>query len=327
MFSTLAPSPHLRLCDADRVIEVLALSLLAIVAGVLAERRWKDSAKLASGRILELIVYLMLPIIIFFTVIHLKVTESVAAGLGFGWIERLVVIAIAWFIGTHVLKLKRPEIGALMAVVAIANTGYLGIPLTALLLGSKSINLAVAYDAIVNSPVVLLIGFAVGAAYGTRAGESPKERIKAFFTKNPPLYAQILGLLAPSSLDPSWGTTLSHSLALAMAPLAFFALGVNLMLEHDETGVRIFPPPLTPAVGTALALRLLVAPGVMVGLSLLLIKVPKPFLLEAGMASGLNALVVAHLYGLDMKITVGAIAWSTTLVVSAATAVTLMGGI
>jgi predicted permease len=98
------------------------------------------------------------------------------------------------------------------------------------------------------------------------------------------------------------------------------------MLEHEVTGVRIFPPPLTPAIGSAMAIRLLVAPAVMVGLSAALISVPSTFLVEAAMPSGINALVVAHLYGLDMKITVGAITWTTGMVVAAAGVVAALGG-
>ena len=36
------------------------------------------------------------------------------------------------------------------------------------------------------------------------------------------------------------------------------------------------------------------------------------------MPSGINALVVAHAYGLDMRIAAGAVAWSTAIVVVAA---------
>ena len=78
-----------------------------------------------------------------------------------------------------------------------------------------------------------------------------------------------------------------------------------------------FPPPLTAAVGTALALRLLVAPGVVAGLSALVIEVPDSYLSQAAMASAINALVVGHTYGLDRALIASAIAWSTAIVVAA----------
>jgi predicted permease len=311
------------------MLAIAATSLIALLAGVSVERHWGSKARNLSGRLLEIVVYAVMPVVVFFTVVELKITGAVGAGLAFGWAERLVACAAAWLIGTRLLSLPRPALGALMVVVSVANTGYLGIPLTALLLGSSNgqIGLAVTYENLVNAPAVLLLGFGIGAAYGTRAGKSSRERLKTFITRNPPLFAFVTALLMPASFNPGWATTLAHTLAIGIAPVGFFALGVNLMLEHDETGLRVFPPPLTAPIAAAVAVRLLVAPAVMLGLSALVLKVPDTFLLEAAMPSGINALVVAHLYGLDMKVTVGAIAWSTTLVAAAAGTAAALGGL
>jgi len=307
------------------VIAIAASTLVALLAGVLIERRWSSTAQTVSAKLLEGVVYIVMPLVVFFTVIGLKMTASLGVGIAFGWVERLTVLLMAWIIGSRLLRLSRPQTGALMASVAIANTGYLGIPMTALILGQDQIGLAVIYENLINVPVVLLIGFGVGAAFGTKAGRTSKERVRSFLMRNPPLYALIAALLVPHSVSPAWGHDLAHGLALAIAPIGFFALGVNLMLEHDESGVRVFPPPLTKPIITALGLRLVIAPAVMLGLSGLLITAPDTFKLEAAMPAGINALVVAHMYGLDMKITVGAIAWSTALVVTAVSAAGLLG--
>lgn len=273
-----------------------------------------------SGRLLELVVYVVMPVVVFFTITHLELTRSIGAGLAFGWTERIAALALAWLVGTRVFKLERPALGALMACVVIANTGYLGIPLTSMLLGSDDghVGMAVAYENLINVPVVLSIGFAIGAAFGTKAGRTGRDRVKSFLLRNPPLYALIAALVVGDSFDPQWGHDVAHALAKGIAPIGFFALGVNLMRQHDETGVRVFPPPLTGPIAAAIAIRLLVAPGLMLLLSTLVIEVPDTFLLEAAMPAGINALVVAHLYGLDMRLTVGAVAWNTTIVVAAA---------
>ena len=78
-----------------------------------------------------------------------------------------------------------------------------------------------------------------------------------------------------------------------------------------------FPPPVTAAVGTALGLRLLVAPAVVAGLSALLIDVPDSYLSQAAMPTAINALVVGHTYGLDRGLIAATIAWSTAIVVAA----------
>ena len=307
------------------MIAVVAVTVAALGAGIAAERRWPQGAFTLQGRLLELLVFILLPVVVFFTVIDLEVTANVGAGLAFGWIERIVVFLLAWLIGTRVLRLERSSTGALIAAVVMANTGYLGIPVVALLLGGDQIGLAVTWDVVVTPPAMLILGFAAGAAFGTRAGDSGGERLKAFFVRNPPLYALILALILPESLNPSWGPELAEVLALAMAPIGFFALGVNLLREHDEEGIRIFPPPFTAPVATAVFLRVIFAPALVFLLAKVLIDVPDAFLVEAGMASGINALAVAHLFGLNMRIVVGAIAWSTLLVVIGAAALGLFG--
>ncbi len=306
------------------MIAVVAITAAALGGGILAELRWPQGAFKLQGQLLGLLFYL-LPVVIFFTVIDLKITAGVGLGLAFGWAERIAVFLLAWLVGTRVLKLDRPSTGALIAAVVTANTGYLGIPLVALLLGSDQIGLAVTWDVVVTPPAMLVLGFAAGAAFGSKAGSNNKERLRTFFVRNPPLYALILALLLPNSLNPSWGPQLAEVVALAMAPVGFFALGVNLLREHDQEGVRIFPPPFTAPVATAVFLRVIFAPALVFVLSKAIIDVPDAFLVEAGMASGINALIIAHLFGLNMRIVVGAISWSTLFVVIAAAALGSFG--
>ena len=49
-----------------------------------------------------------------------------------------------------------------------------------------------------------------------------------------------------------------------------------------------------------------------------LIDLPAAYRLLSAMPSGLNSMVVAHAYGLDMEITAEAVTWSTAIVVAAA---------
>ena len=140
------------------------------------------------------------------------------------------------------------------------NTGYLGYPLTVALLGRDQLSTAVLYDVLVTGPCLLLGAFAVGAAFGTKAGESPRERVRAFFTRNPPLYAAIAGLLAPKALAPTALVDISQALIVAILPIGFFAVGATLA-ENAEHGELPMPPPLTRPVALAVGTRLAVVPG------------------------------------------------------------------
>jgi predicted permease len=203
-----------------------------------------------------------------------------------------------------------------------ANTGYVGLPFVAVLLGSSQLGVGAAYDALVTNPVLFLGIFGVGAAFGERAGETARERLRAFVLRNPPLIAAVAALLAPAALAPDALVDASRIAVFAFVPLGFFAVGVTLAQESEE-GALPFPPPLTPAVASALGLRLLVAPAVLLALAAPLVSLPDAYLLMSAMPTGINTLVVAHVYGLDLRIAAGAIAWSTAIVVVAGVVISL----
>ena len=77
------------------------------------------------------------------------------------------------------------------------------------------------------------------------------------------------------------------------------------------------PPPLDAPVALAVAIRLIVAPGLLYLLALWLIDLPDAYLLLAAMPCGINTMVVTHAYGLDLRVSAGAVAWSTAIAVVA----------
>jgi predicted permease len=298
---------------------LVALAILASTAvGVGAEQRFGAGAVAFSRRLIDAMVWALLPFITFFIVARLHLGGGVGIGLGLAFVELAAVGGLAYLIGARVLHLPRPSIGALIVTVILANTGYLGIPLNAALLGHDALAPAIAWDTVVSQITLYTAGFAVGAAFGTEAGESPRERMKAFFTRNPVLWAMLAGLVAPDALAPQAVVDVAKVVAAyALLPVGFFILGVNLMGEREE-GVLGFPPPLTTPVGVVIVLRMVVAPGLLVALSAVTVGIPDAYVVQAAMPAGINSLIVGHLYGLDLRLAAGAIAWSTAIAIVAA---------
>lgn len=284
----------------------------ALAAGAGAERRFGSSAERAAERALDAMLWLALPFAAFFLVARLELTRGVGAGLALAYLELLVVGVLAWLVATRLLHLSRPATGALICVVALANTGYLGLPATIALLGADDLSAAVAWDALVSGPMGVVAGFAVGAAFGAGAGTGRRERATAFLARNPPLWATALGLVAPDVLAPDALVQAAQIVIIALLPVGFFVVGVRLAAEAQE-GALPFPPPLDRAVAAAIALRLLVAPALFAALALLADGVPHAFFLQAAMPSAISALVVAHAYGLDLRLTAATITWTTGL--------------
>jgi predicted permease len=297
------------------------LTAFLIVAGtgvgVGAEHRYPTAAVALARRFLRVILYVLVPIVIFCNLAKASISLDNAVGLALGWVTLTVVTVTVWFVASRVLRLPRAQVGAVMVCALTANTAYLGYPLTVALLGHDHLATGVLFDVLVSGPALLLGAFGVGAAFGNRAGEGVKERAKAFLTRNPPLYAAILGLLVPRDLVPTGVVDASQILAIAVLPIGFFAVGATLA-EGAEHGELPFPPPFTRPVALAVGARLALAPAILMLLAAPLIDLPSAYRLMSAMPTGLNAMIVSHAYGLDNRTVAEAITWSTAIVVVAA---------
>ena len=297
---------------------LLTVAAIAISgsAGVIAERRWPADAVGWARRLLVISLYTLMPFDVFFNLDRVHLTSDAAAGLAIGWVAILCAAGLAWLTATRLLRLERPTTGSVITGTLVPNTGYLGYPLVASLLGFHALGQAVVYDVVVSAPCLLLLGFGVGAAFGTRAGAGFGDRVVAFFTRNPPLYAAIAGLLAPASFAPNVLVDISRGMVVALLPIGFFAVGA-VLAEEAEEGTLELSSPFHPPVGATILLRLAIAPGLLILLSLPFIDLPGPYLLLAAMPCGVNTLLIAHVYGLDAKLAAQAVAWTTTIAVIA----------
>jgi len=298
------------------VIVVVAGMLAGIGAGVGAEVRWGDAARAATGRLLTALIYTVSPFVAFVAVSQLRLTPGVGLGLAVGWVGLAGAGLGAYLIGDRLLRLPRPATGSLIAATVVSNTGYFGLPLTAALMGTAALGPAIAFDALVSTPATLALGFAVGAAFGTKAGDTPRERLRAYLVRNPPLVALIAGLLVPAAAVPDVLVEAARVGAFALLPVGFFILGVHLRAERAD-GAFSFPPRLTRPMLAAVGLRLVVAPAFMVTATLVVGGIPPAYLLLAAAPCGINCLVIGHLYGLDMRLAAGAVFWSTAAVLLA----------
>jgi predicted permease len=293
----------------------IALAIAAsIAAGVEAERRAGARAGVWARRILTFLLYVVMPVVAFFNMARLEVSADVGVGIVLGWLALALSALVGWLIGTRILHRPAPTAGVLAIVGLQANTGLMGLAVVGAVLGFEHLSEGVVYDSLVQQPVFFIGSFAIAAATGTKAGETVRERVRAFFVRNPPLAAVVLGLLAPDALAPDVLVDAARILILSVPVLGFFAIGVTLAEEAEEGALK-FPPPLTAPIGAALFLRLVVAPLLLLALAAPVIDLPAAFLLCAAMPAGLHIVVLAHVYGLDIPYAASAIVWTTMVAV------------
>lgn len=294
--------------------------VLAIVActaiGVSSERIDGERSRRWARAILTAMLFVLVPYESFFNIAGLHLSTGVGAGLALAYVTLATVGLAAWLIARRGFTLSRPSAATFVCTVIVANTAYLGLPLCSVLLGAHQLPTAVAYDTLVSGPVLLFAGFGLGAAFGTRAGTGARERGRSFLARNPPLLAVIAGLLAPPELTPHVLVQSAHVVVYGLLALGFYVLGVNLA-SAAESGLLALSPTLRAPVASAVALRMLAVPALLFGLSRF-IHLPHPYLLQAAMPSGINTLIIAHSYGLDLRLASTTIAWGTLVAVLAA---------
>ena len=299
----------------------LALAIVAsVAAGVRAQRRYGEQALTLTRRLLDLMLYVALPFIVFFVLARADLTAGAGIGLLLGYASLAIVGLVAYALATRVLRL--PEQSAAMVVIAaiMANTGFFGAPVVATLLGHDELADAITYDALVSGPMFFVVGFAVAAAVTTR-GKAAGVRVRTYLLRNPPLLAVAAALVAPDALAPDVLVDAARVLLIGLAPVGFFVVGVQLAAERI-----VLPPPLTAPVATVVALRLVLAPLLLLALATVTpTDVPHAYLVQAAMPVGINTLVVAHAYDLDRGLAAAALAWSTAFALAAALVAAAVG--
>lgn len=305
------------------MIPIVLTITAATAVGFGVENRWGElRAQRAADLTVRLMLWVLLPPVVFFNIADLHLTAGLGAGLVFGYVGLAAAMTAAWAVGRWVLKLPRASTGSMILAAGLANTGYLGLPFTAALFGFDEIGDAIVYDVLVSGVSLLTIAFAIGAAFGTIV-EARRDRVISFFSRNPGLWACVAGFLAPEALALDWAVDATRVAVFAMLPMGFFVVGVALASEAKEGVVR-FPPPISAPVVVAVALKLLLVPAIVIALSRLIIDVPDSYFSQAAMASGINSVIIAHTYGLDRALAAGAVAWSTAIVVAAGLIVALV---
>jgi predicted permease len=280
--------------------------------GAFYAHRAPETSDPVAKKIMDTVLWVFMPFVLFFNLVHFQLTAAVGTALGLAYIGNFLVVGIAYVLAKYAFKLERAQVGAVMVCSLMGNTAYLGYPFVSAALGFDALPTAVSYDILVSMSMLLLVAFSIGASFGTHA-DTAKERFKSYFTKNPVLYAAALALVAPASLAPDWAVDASRILVLLILPLGFFAVGIVVRHESEEDGLS-FPPKLTGPIATTVILRLSIVPGFLLLMNQFVAPIPDAYVLEAMMSVGVNNLLLANNYGLDRKITAGAIVWSTMVI-------------
>jgi predicted permease len=201
------------------------------------------------------IIYLALPAIILLKVPLLEFSRAVMLPAGFPWLWMLLLIGMVLWL-CRSLGWPRHIEGALLLLVTLGNSSFLGYSLVLAVFGDSALGYAIFYDQLGTFLVLNTFGLTVIALYAPSADGSAVVVTPAMVIKRilsfPPFIALLLAVLAPLQ----W-----HALAIAgvmgvmaklLMPAALFVLGLQFQ-------PRLLPEHKAP-LGVAMFLKLIIAP-------------------------------------------------------------------
>ncbi|HEX9092576.1 MAG TPA: AEC family transporter [Coriobacteriia bacterium] len=285
---------------AQAIAKMLALA----GAGVLL--RLSGLLKRDDSRVLNaVIMYAALPALVFRVARQAALSWDLLRVSGIAWGVGAAAFVLAWLLA-RALRLPPKTAGAFMLVTALGNTGYIGYPVTTMLLGERQLPKAVFYDVFGTVALLFTVGVFVASRTGSHDGKISlaKELLSA-----PALIALLAGLL--SRLLPLSGPVQAVVMdwlglvANLTVPLVMMSLGLTLRGE----GLRKRAASLV-ASG---AVKLLVLPAVALGIGLAVgdRESLRLVALQAGMPSMMLTLMVGDRFELDTDLIASAILAST----------------
>jgi len=219
------------------------------------------------------------------------------------------VVAVAWvvfgatllgaFLAQRVLRLPRDRAGGFLIAASLGNTGYLGYPLTAALLGAAVVPQAVFSDVFGTVFALVLVGLPIAARFGEHDEGSPSA-IRELVTF-PAVVALVAALLLRPVALPDAVSNGLGLLANLVAPLIMLSVGLSLRPRSIAHGAV--------ALAVLAALKLVVAPLVALGAGSVMLAGAglSVATLQASMPSMMLTLVVGERYGLDTDFIAAAI--------------------
>jgi len=275
---------------------IIIISYLFIGMGLRRVPRFPDE----TANVFNLyVIYVCLPALALLKIPGLEFSSQLLAPVIMPWVmlvfSGIVILAAAW-----VFKWDKGTTGALMLLIPMGNTSFLGIPMVRAFMGDAGVPYAVIYDQLGSFLALSTYGTFILAYYGGGEKVSMGEITQRIITF-PPFIALMLAACVFRFVEyPQPVVVLLKSLASTLVPVVMIAVGFQLKLKLS--------PEAWKPLGVGLCVKLVVAPLAALGLCRLFdlnglaVNVS---IFEAGMPPMISAGAVAILAGLSPPLTAG----------------------
>ena len=241
-------------------MNAVLMLLLFLILGYLTQRILSESKQLYwADRFNQFVIYISLPSLVFVTMADLTVDSRFMLPIASAWGLFVFSVAILLFFA-RLWGWSRSITGALLMVIPIGNTSFLGIPFTKAFFGETGVPYAIVYDQLGSFLILSTVGIVILSLYSSQKTTAGRILYRIFTF--PSFVALILAFSIPASLPPAWFITLLEYLAATLTPFALISIGLHLKLKIEPGRFQPF--------GAGLFIKLLLAPAILLGVLIFL---------------------------------------------------------
>ena len=195
------------------------------------------------------VLYVALPALILKNVPQLQFSAELLIPAITPWLLLLAVVATVLLLSRW-FNWSREVTGALLIVLPLGNTSFLGFPMTEALFGSAAMPYAVVYDQLGSFIALASYVTIIAALYSPNAAKPTVKGMLVKIITFPSFIALALGLLLRGSEYPPFAQQLINSLAATLVPVVMVAVGFALTIRFSKQELS----PLISALGIKLLL-------------------------------------------------------------------------
>jgi predicted permease len=180
------------------------------------------------------VIYIALPALVLQQVPKLHFSDQLLAPLLMPWLV-IIVAALAVLLICRLMHWSKDTEGALLLMVPLGNSGFLGLPMVERFFGQEALPYAVVYDQLGTFLALSSYGTLVLALHS--GGEKPGlpvllRRLISF----PPFAALLCAFMLHGVILPGWTQHMLSMTASSMVPVVMVAIGVQtrLLLPRNE---------------------------------------------------------------------------------------------
>lgn len=182
------------------------------------------------------VLYVALPALILKNVPQLQFSAELLIPAVTPWLLLLAVVATVLLLG-KLFRWPREVTGALLIVLPLGNTSFLGFPMTEALFGSDAMPYAVVYDQLGSFIALASYVTVIAALYSPTAAKPTVKGIMVKIITFPSFIALAMGLLLRGTQYPPLATQLIDNLAATLVPVVMVAVGFALTVKFSKSEI------------------------------------------------------------------------------------------